>query len=157
MLSFNQVYNNSKKQIIANNTQIYNKQKEDVVNVLKEMYAINGKISDLSKDKQASLMKKLLEYWSPKSGIKKAGIKLINEHRITLSPNSTNLDVKKYIKIETKKNFNSITEAFNNNKGNLVVESFRSNITKQIKRDLNVNGIKSIICDTISEIYKQDF
>lgn len=156
MLSYKQVYTNSRNQIIESNTQIYNKQKEDVVNVLKEMYVIKGKISDLPKDKQTALMKKLLEYWSPKTGIKKAGIRLINESRITLSPNSTNVDVKKYIKLETKRNFDSITEAFKNNKGDLVVESFRDNITKQVKRDINSKGIKNIICDTISEIYKLD-
>lgn len=156
MLNFNQVYNNSKQQILEKNKQLYNKQKEEVVNVLKEMYVIKGKISDLPKDKQTILMKKLLEYWSPKTGIKKSGIKLINENRLTLTQNSTNVDVKKYIKIETKRNFDSITEAFKNNKGDLVVESFRNNITKQVKRDINVKGIKNIICDTISEVYKQN-
>ncbi|MBO6272654.1 hypothetical protein J6O48_07720 [bacterium] len=43
------------------------------------------------------MAKKIYEYWSPKTGINKAGIKLINENMITLSKNSTKDDIRLYI------------------------------------------------------------
>lgn len=58
------------------------------------------------------MAKKVFEYWSPKTGINKAGIKLLNENMITLSANSTKEDIRLYIEKQTKKNLVAITEAY---------------------------------------------
>ena len=36
-------------------------------------------MSDLPADQKKEMAKKVFEYWSPKTGINKAGIKLLNE------------------------------------------------------------------------------
>ena len=96
MKSFSTVYNKSKKQVLDAQKNLYESQKEQVINVLKETYMITGNMSDLPIEKKKIMAKKILEYWSPKTGINKAGIKLVNENMITLSPNSTKEDIRLY-------------------------------------------------------------
>ena len=97
MKSFSTVYNKSKKQVLEAREKLYESQKVAVINVLKETYMITGNMSDLPADQKKEMAKKVFEYWSPKTGINKAGIKLLNENMITLSPNSTKEDIRLYI------------------------------------------------------------
>ena len=99
------------------------------------------------------MAKKILEYWSPKTGINKAGIKLINENMITLSPNSTKEDIKLYIQKQTKKNLIAITEAFREGNGNVVVDTIKKDIEpvlgKKIKSDFITNTVWNLVSNRI--------
>jgi hypothetical protein len=114
---------------------------------------ITGNMSSLPIDKQKTMAKKLLEYWSPKTGINKAGIKLINENMITLSNNSTKEDIKLYIQKQTKKNLIAITEAFREGNGNVVTETLKTdienNIGRKVKSDFITNTVWNLISNRI--------
>ena len=101
MKNFTTVYNNSRKQVLAERQAMYEAQKISIVNVLKENYMITKPISELPMDAQKEFAQKLLEYWSPKTGINKAGVKLLNENELTLSPRSYR-----------QNNVQAVTEAF---------------------------------------------
>lgn len=153
MKSFSTVYNKSKKQVLDARNQLYESQKKAIIKVLKETYMITGNLSDLPIDKQKAMAKKIMEYWSPKSGINKAGIKLINENMITLSPNSTKEDIKLYIQKQTKKNLIAITEAFREGNGNVVVDTIKKDIEpvlgKKIKSDFITNTVWNLVSNRI--------
>lgn len=134
MKSYSQVYNRSKAEVLARRKAVFDSQKEALVNVLKENYMITGKISDLPKEQKQKMALKLAEYWSPKTGINAAGIRLLNEDVITLSKNSTPDDVKLFVVKQTKKNLQQITESFRMGRADAVVETFRDEIAKSVGR-----------------------
>jgi hypothetical protein len=100
------------------------------------------------------MAKKVFEYWSPKTGINKAGIKLINENMITLNHNSTKEDIKLYIQKQTKKNLITITEAFKAGNGNVVVKTLKEDIEPCIGKKLKESFITNTVWDLISERIK---
>ena len=154
MKSFNTVYNTSKNQVLENRAKLYEADKIKVVNILKEEYMIKGKILNLPVTKQKMLAKKVYEYWSPKNGLTTAGKKLINEHIINLTPNSSTSDIKRYIQNETKKNIDLITEAFKNNNVKVIIETFKEDIQSKIQKKLYENSIRNIMWDIVSDKLK---
>ena len=154
MKSFSTVYNKSKKQVLEAREKLYESQKVAVINVLKETYMITGNMSDLPADKKKEMAKKVFEYWSPKTGINKAGIKLLNEKMITLSPNSTKEDIRLYIQKQTKKNLVAITEAFRSGNGNVVVETFKNDIEPAVGKTLKESFITNTVWNLISNRIK---
>ena len=154
MKSFSTVYNKSKREVLEAKAALYESQKAAIINVLKETYMITGKISDLPQKTQNAMLSRLLEYWSPKTGINKAGIKLLNENMITLSPNSTKADITLYIQKQTKKNLVAITEAFKTNNGNVVVQTFKQDIEPMIGKGLKESFITNVVWDIVSNRIK---
>lgn len=154
MKSFSTVYNKSKKQVLEAREKLYESQKVAVINVLKETYMITGNMSDLPADQKKEMAKKVFEYWSPKTGINKAGIKLLNENMITLSPNSTKEDIRLYIQKQTKKNLVAITEAFRSGNGNVVVETFKNDIEPAVGKTLKESFITNTVWNLISNRIK---
>ena len=61
MKNFTTVYNNSRKQVLAERQAMYEAQKISIVNVLKENYMITKPISELPMDAQKEFAQKLLE------------------------------------------------------------------------------------------------
>ena len=55
MRTYNQVFNQSKKEVLDQRKAVFDKQKIAVVNVLKENYGIDGKIDDLSKKEKEKI------------------------------------------------------------------------------------------------------
>lgn len=115
---------------------------------------ITGNMSDLPADQKKEMAKKVFEYWSPKTGINKAGIKLLNENMITLSPNSTKEDIRLYIQKQTKKNLVAITEAFRSGNGNVVVETFKNDIEPAVGKTLKESFITNTVWNLISNRIK---
>ena len=148
------VYKKSKKQVLDAREKLYESEKVAVINVLEETYMITGNMSDLPVDQKKEMAKKVFEYWSPKTGINKAGIKLLNENMITLSPNSTKEDIRLYIQKQTKKNLVAITEAFRSGNGNVVVETFKNDIEPAVGKTLKESFITNTVWNLISERIK---
>lgn len=154
MKSFNSVYNESKKEVIAQRNALYESQKVAIVKVLKENYMITKPISELSKDMQNMLTKKLLEFWSPKTGINKAGARLLQENEMTLTPQSNKTDIKMYIERQCRKHLEAITEAYRRNDIKSITDAFKADIEPQICKTLKETYINDTIWPIISERIK---
>lgn len=154
MKSFNSVYNESKKEVIAQRNALYESQKVAIVKVLKENYMITKPISELSKDMQNMLTKKLLEFWSPKTGINKAGVRLLQENEMTLTPQSNKTDIKMYIERQCRKHLEAITEAYRRNDIKSITDAFKTDIEPQICKTLKETYINDTIWPIISERIK---
>lgn len=154
MKSFSTVYNRSKKNVLDNRHNLYESQKKQIIKVLKETYMITGNLSDLPAPQQQQMAKKILEYWSPRTGINKAGVKLLTENMITLSPTSTKEDIRLYIQKQTKKNLLEITEAFRSGNGSVVVETFKKAIEPAIGKAIKESFITDTIWNLISNRIK---
>ena len=124
MRTYKEVYNQSKKEVLDQRKAVFEKQKIAVVNVLKENFNISGKIEDLPKDELEQMKRRLLEYWSPKTGINEKGVKLIQENIIVLSAQSTPDDVRAYIRKQAYRNAQQMVECFRAGRQDLIVESF---------------------------------
>lgn len=154
MKNFTTVYNNSKQQVLAERAAMYESQKIAIVNVLKENYMITKPISELPYDAQKEFAAKLLEYWSPKTGINKAGVKLLNENELTLSPRSTKEDIKLYIQKQVRKHLTAITESYRQNNVQAVTDAFKEDIEPMIHKDLKESFINNTVWDIISNRIK---
>lgn len=155
MRSYNQVYNQSKKEILDRKKNMFEQQKVAIVNVLKEEYMITGKMSELPQDEKVKMAKRLAEYWSPKTGINANGVRLLNENVITLSPNSTASDIQLFIQKRTKKNLEAIVECFRAGKQKIVVEEFRKEIGPMISKTLKESFIIDSVWGIIGNRIKQ--
>lgn len=154
MKSFSTVYNRSKKNVLNNRHDLYENQKKQIIKVLKETYMITGNLSDLPTKQQQAMAKKILEYWNPRTGINKAGVKLLSENMITLTPSSTKEDIRLYIQTQTKKNLVEVTEAFRSGNGNVVVETFKKAIDPAVGKAIKESFITNTIWDLISNRIK---
>lgn len=154
MKSFSTVYNNSKKQVLEAREKLYESQKTAIINALKESYMITGNITNLPLNKQKEMAKKVYEYWSPKTGINKSGIKLLNENMITLSDNSTKDDVRLYIQKQTKKNLIAITEAFRQGNVQTVVSTFKDDIEAATGKKVKESFITDTVWDLVQNRIK---
>ena len=155
MRSYNQVYNQSKKEILDRKKNMFEQQKVAIVNVLKEEYMITGKMSELPQNEKVKMAKRLAEYWSPKTGINANGVRLLNENVITLSPNSTASDIQLFIQKRTKKNLDAIVECFRAGKQKIVVEEFRKEIGPMIGKTLKESFIIDSVWGIIGNRIKQ--
>lgn len=155
MRSYNQVYNQSKKEILDRKKNMFEQQKVAIANVLKEEYMITGKMSDLPQDEKVKMAKRLAEYWSPKTGINANGVRLLNENVITLSLNSTASDIQLFIQKRTKKNLEAIVECFRAGKQKIVVEEFRKEIGPMIGKTLKESFIIDSVWGIIGNRIKQ--
>ena len=155
MRSYNQVYNQSKKEILDRKKNMFEQQKVAIVNVLKEEYMITGKMSELPQNEKVKMAKRLAEYWSPKTGINANGVRLLNENVITLSSNSTASDIQIFIQKRTKKNLEAIVECFRAGKQKIVVEEFRKEIGPMIGKTLKESFIIDSVWGIIGNRIKQ--
>lgn len=154
MKNFNTVYNSSRQQVLKERAAMYESQKVAIVKVLKENYMVTGNISDLPVEEQKQFAARLLEYWSPKTGIKKEGIKLLNENELTLSPASNKDDIKLYIEKQVKKHLIVITESYRQNNVRLVTEAIKADVEPKIHKTLKESFVNNIVWNIISDRIK---
>ena len=89
MRSFKEVLNSSREQVLESRKLQINQQKIAILENIKSNLMITCKIKELSAKKQQQVLDILLEYWSPKKGINKAGITLLEENRMAIERKST--------------------------------------------------------------------
>lgn len=154
MKDFVTVYNNSKKEVLKERAAMYEAQKVSIVNILKQNYMITGNISDLPMEKQKEFATRLLEYWSPKTGIKKEGLRLLNENELTLSPASNKEDIKLYIEKQVKRHLVAMTEAYRQNNANLVIEAIKADVEPKIHKSLKESFVNDTVWNLISDRIK---
>lgn len=155
MKTYSQVYNTSRAAVQEHRKKLIEMQKVAVCNVLKETFGISGKLDDLDSKTKAKMAKRLLEYWSPKTGITNAGEKLINQNRLVLTANSSTEDVRKYIEKQTVKNIAQITECFRLNQTAVIVESFNDDIHEMTGKKVKDKFIIDTVWPLISERIKK--
>lgn len=155
MKSFNEVYRNSKKEVLEQKAAIIETQKVAVVKAIKEMYMVSGKITDLPKAMQQEMANRVLEYWDPKFGLTKAGARLLNENVITLNTRSSKDDLRLYIEHQVKAHHNAIVEAYRNSNVDAVVEAFKEDLYVKTNRRINESFIKNTVWNIISNKFKE--
>ena len=133
---------------------MYESQKVAIVNVLKQNYMVTGNISDLPADQQKAFATRLLEYWSPKTGINKEGIKLLNENELTLSPSSNKEDIKLYIEKQVKKHLVVITEAYRRNNVAAVTDAIKADVEPKIHKALKESFVNNTVWNLIADRIK---
>lgn len=97
MNSYNNAYNNSRRDAKARDLKVYESQRIELVNAIKREYGISD-FSTLSESEKQAARKLITEMWSPKSGLNKAGEAFINEGARSLKKESTEDDIKREFK-----------------------------------------------------------
>lgn len=155
MKTYTEAYRDSKKRILESKKAILESQKHVIVEAMKTVYGISGKISDMPRNQQASMAKRLYEYWDPSTGITKAGKALLNESTIELNKNSQDNDIIKFIELETKKNKEKIISAFKNGTSNAVINTFKEAIYKKTEKKVKDDSIRNQVWRWIEEDMKK--
>ena len=154
MKSYTQVYNTSRAEVQEKRRQVYENHKIAIVNLLKEEYGIEGKMSEQPASVKEMMAKKLAEFWSPKTGINNAGVRLLNEKRIILTPASSVEDVKRYIQRMAKRNINNVTECFRRNHTEVFVDQFNEDIKSMMGKTVKSKFIIESVWEVVSERIK---
>ena len=154
MRSFNQVYTTSKKEVLAQKKQILESQRIAVVKAIKEMYMVTVPFKELPAHDLEVLKNKVLEYWSPTTGLNKAGERLLNENEITINKNSNKDDLRLYIERQVKKHLPVILEAYRRCDVASVVDAFKEDIRLKTARNVNENFIRNTVWNLIEDKFK---
>lgn len=159
MRSYNDVCKDSKQEVLEQKAQILETQKAAVITALKEMYMVTCKMSQLPTEMQEEMKRRVLEYWDPKTGLTKSGVKLLTEKEITINKQSTKDDFKLYIEKQVKKHYRVIIEAYRNQNVQSVVEAFKEDLLVKTGRHINERFINNTVWNLISDRIKmgQDF
>lgn len=156
MKSYNVVLNNNKKIVLEQRQHIIDAQKKQILEALKLDNFYTGKITDLPKPKQQKYLKDLLEYWSPKTGLTKAGEKYLRTGVMTLNEKSDSEDVRKYILKQVTLNEMEFVNAFKNNKAKQIVETLQFNIESQTNRKLSSKAVFNVVYNAIEDKLKNE-
>lgn len=154
MRSFNQVYTTSKKEVLAQKKQILESQRIAVVKAIKEMYMVTVPFKELPAHDLEVLKNKVLEYWSPTTGLNKAGERLLNENEITINKNSNKDDLRLYIERQVKKHLPVILEAYRRCDVASVVDAFKEDIRQKTARNVNENFVRNTVWSLIEDKFK---
>ena len=154
MKSFNEVYRNSKMEVLAEKAALIESQRVKVIKAIKEMYLISGNMSELPKETQQEMKKRVLEYWTPKEGLTKAGIRLLNEKVVTLNTRSCKADLQLYIESQVKEHHAVIIEAYRTANVEAVVEAFKEDVYMKTGKRLTESFIKNTVWNVISNKFK---
>lgn len=159
MRNYNDVCKDSKQEVLKQKAQILETQKVAVINALKEMYMITGKVSQLPIAMQEEMKNRVLEYWNPKTGLTKSGVKLLNEKEITINKQSKKEDLRLYIESQVKKHYRVIIESYRNQNVQAVLEAFKEDILTKTGRNINENFINNTVWNLVENRIKlgQDF
>lgn len=154
MRNYNQVCKDSKQEVLQQKAAILETQKVAVINALKEMYMITGKISSLPYELQEEMKTRVLEYWSPKTGLTKSGVRLLNEREIVINKKSSKDDLRLYIEKQVKKHYQTILESYRNQNVTAVVDAFKEDLLLKTGRNINENFINNTVWKLLEDRFK---
>lgn len=149
MRSFKEVLNSSKDQVLESRKNQIEQEKIALLEHIKTNLMITCKIKELNEKAQKEVLNILLEYWSPKKGINKAGVKFLNENSFAISENSSAKNVELFAKKEVKDHINEFVNAFVCGNGKLIVEKLQNNIQCKISREIKFNPLYEMVSNLV--------
>lgn len=156
MKSFENVYAASKAQVLeARKNQIQN-EKIALLEHIKSNLMITCKLKELNEAKQKQVLNMLLEYWSPKKGINKAGEKFLNENLVSIHVDSSPENVEFFAQKEVKDHINEFMTAFVTGKGKMIVERLQANIENRICRSIKYQPLFEMVSSIVTSKLKSD-
>ena len=156
MKSFKEVYAASKAQMLeAKKTQI-DRDKVALLEGIKRDQCITCKLKELPKQRQDQVLNMLLEFWSPKKGINKAGQAFLESGKLAINENSSVANIKLFAEREVKDNINEFARAFVNNRGKEIVERLQNNIQVRCKRRIKYQPLFEMAFKIVSEKIQND-
>lgn len=156
MKNFKEVLNSSKNQVLESRRLQIENEKIALLENIKSNLMITCKLKELSESKQKQILNMLLEYWSPKKGINRAGIKFLNENAMAITWESSPENIELFAKKEVRDHINEFVNAFVNNKGRMIVERLQNNIESRCKRHLKYENLFEMVSSMVSQKLKLD-
>lgn len=156
MRSFKEVLNSSREQVLESRKLQIDQQKIALLESIKSNLMITCKIKELPKNKQKEVLDILLEYWSPKKGINKAGIKLLEEGKLAIDAKSEPHAIELFAKKEVKDHINEFMCAFVQNRGKQIVSRLQENIESRIGRKVKFDALFEMTSSIVVQKLKQD-
>lgn len=101
MKNYAHVYKNSKKVVNEAKAIDIDKEHRQILEAVKKEFGIVS-FAGLNESEKNTYKSMILEYWSPKTGLTDAGIKFINESKMTLSEKSSDDVISAFVKREVK-------------------------------------------------------
>jgi len=156
MKSFKEVLEASKQQVLEARKYKIENEKVALLEAIKSQYMITCKLKELDKKKQHQVLNMLLEYWSPKTGINRAGIKYLNEGAIAINENSSDANIKLFAQKEIRDNIIAFQNAFMAQRGKDVVSRLQENIEYRTHKNVQFDQLFEMALTIVNEKIKQD-
>lgn len=156
MNSYNNAYNNSRREAKARDLDVYESQRVDLVNAIKREYGISD-FSVLSEGEKQSVRKLITEMWSPKTGLNKDGEAFINEGKRPLNESSSPDKIQKEYQRRVKALLNdkfSSSPLFNSSDAHNLAE-IKKEIEEKVGSKLSVKDCRlwfyDIVCAYVNK------
>lgn len=131
-------------------------QKIQILEGIKSNLMITCKLKELSADRQRQVLDILLEFWSPKKGVNKAGLKFLAEGRLAIDAKSTPQTVELFARKEVKDHINEFMVAFVQNRGKAAVRKLQENIESRIGRGVKFEALFEMASNLVSQKLRAD-
>ena len=157
MRDFNQVLNESKREVMLSKKEKIDSEKRAVLEAIKTDYMITSKFKDLNLPDKLKFKSIILEYWNPKTGLTSKGVKFLNEGEMALNKDSQADDVKKFIAKDVKKSIEDFIKATYNGTGKKLVMDLQKKIESQTKKRIKYQFVLDAVMEVISPKLKAQF
>lgn len=141
MKSFNEALAESKRMTLNAKSNEIEYQKVALLERIKQDWMIDGKLKDLNESRRKEVLNHLLLYWDAKTGINKAGIKYLQEGRMTVNESSTPSEIKLFACNEVKRNIGQFCFAFAQGRGKEVVKKLQENLRVLTGKSVRFNSL----------------
>lgn len=154
MRSFKEVYVDNKNKVNENLKVAADKERVELLKAIRREYGIKD-FNGLSESEKLQYKNLIKEMWSPETGLNERGRKLVNESKMTLSSESDEEQIKKYITKELKSDVKNYllwiaSEGVNGQNPNKI----KKEIDSQMGKKVNSSLIKEVMLDVLGEYLK---
>lgn len=156
MRNFLEVYNTNKAAADESARILADKQRVQLLKAIKNEYGI-ADFKTLSESEKSTYRRMINEMWNANTGLNGRGIKFINESEITLTKDSEDEDIRKFIKHEFAKNlmgyFEGMTgKRFTGNSNPISPKSVREKVTEMTGREFKPENFKELFKDALGRL-----
>lgn len=156
MKSFKEVLAASKHQLLEAHTYQIQNEKEQVLRRIKSDMMITGKLRDLTESRQHDVLSMLLEYWSPKNGINRAGERYLNEGVMSVDEKSTPTAIKAYAARQIHNNISGFQSAFATGQGKNAVGKLTEDIARRTGKNIDGKSLHEMVCSALDKKMRLD-
>lgn len=151
MRSFKEVYVDNKNKVNENLKVAADKERVELLKAIRREYGIKD-FNGLSESEKLQYKNLIKEMWSPETGLNERGKKLVNESKMTLSSDSDEEQIKRYITKEMKSDLKNYllwfaSEGVNGQNPNKI----KKDIDSQMGKKVNSSLFKEVIVELLTD------
>jgi len=154
MKSFDNVYRDSKRDVLNERSERIEKEHAQVVSAVKRIYGVDdfGKLDECDRSYYRDLINSV---WSKSEGLNEKGVRLVTESVVPLLEGCSDIDIEKRFKREISKDIKSIASCLIADSGEcLILTNIKKKIEEECGRKVPVAKAKLWITEIVAKYLK---